>query len=168
METMPDAGGPRVDPSTVVLIGDELRLQVTTPVLAGSVRLDAFTVTTWLDVPGEWRTLPLTVVAVDGPRTSIRLGLGEAVPAGAWLRVIVRGTGPTPVLGEDHVPLAGVLDGPPGTAAAGMMPSYSARRPTSRPSRWNGRAPTAGRPSHRSHPGRFETAPGGGLGTSAG
>jgi hypothetical protein len=103
----------------VVLTGDELRLQVTTPVLAGSVGLDAFAVSTWLDVPGQWRTLPLTVVAVDGPRTSIRLGLGEAVPAGGWLRVIVRGTGPTPVLGEDHVPLAGVLGGPPGTAAAG-------------------------------------------------
>lgn len=116
-ETVPDAGGPRVD--AVALIGDELRLKVSAPVLAGSVTLDAFAVTLWLDAPGQWRSLPLTAVAVDGMRTGIRVGLGEAVPAGAWLRVVVRGTGPKPVLGEDHVPLAGVVGGPPGTAAAG-------------------------------------------------
>ena len=116
--TLPDAGGPRVD--AVALTGDELRLQVTAPVLAGSVTLDAFAVTMWLDVPGQWRTLPLTMASVDGARTGLRLGLGDAVPAGAWLRVIVRGTGSEPVLGADHVPLAGVVGGPPGTAAAGQ------------------------------------------------
>ena len=118
VETLPDAGGPRVD--AVALTGDELRLQVTAPVLAGSVTLEAFAVTMWLDVPGQWRTLPLAVAAVDGARTGIRVGLGESVPPGAWLRVIMRGTGPKPVLGEDHVPLAGVVGGPPGTAAAGQ------------------------------------------------
>jgi hypothetical protein len=120
IDTRPDAGGPRLDPTTVSLTGDEIRLRVTKPVLAGSVTLDAFAVTTWLDVPGQWRALPLTVVAVDGARTGIRVGLGEAVPAGAWLRVVIRGTGPAPVLGEDHVPLAGVLGGPPGTAVTGQ------------------------------------------------
>ncbi len=118
VQTLPDAGGPRVD--AVALTGDELRLQVTAPVLAGSVTLDAFAVTLWLEGPGEWRTLPLTGAAVDGAGTGIRVGLGEPVPAGAWLRVILRGTGPKPVLGEDHVPLGGVVGGPPGTAAAGQ------------------------------------------------
>lgn len=117
-ETLPDAGGPRVD--AVALTGDEVRLQVTAPLLAGSVTLDAFAVTLWIEVPGEWRTVPLTAVAVDGTRTGVRVGLSEPVPAGAWLRVIMRGTGPKPVLGEDHVALAGVVGGPPGTAAAGQ------------------------------------------------
>jgi hypothetical protein len=36
-------------------------------------------------------------------------------PAYDLVRLIVRGTGPTPVFGANHVPLAGLLGGPPGT-----------------------------------------------------
>jgi hypothetical protein len=38
---------------------------------------------------------------------------------GQVVRVIAFGTGTNPILGADHVPLAGAADGPPGGVAAG-------------------------------------------------
>jgi hypothetical protein len=40
-------------------------------------------------------------------------------PTGDRIRVVARGTGPTPLLGTDLIPLAGVTGGPPGSAHDG-------------------------------------------------
>jgi hypothetical protein len=50
--------------------------------------------------------------------TEVNLTL-DASPSGEVIRLIVRGTGLHPLLGVDHVPLAGATGGPPGTASDG-------------------------------------------------
>ncbi len=55
-------------------------------------------------------------VLTDGTKVEIHL---QSDPAGSLVRFIAHGTGPTPLLGEDFVPLAGAQGGPSGTAHDG-------------------------------------------------
>jgi hypothetical protein len=100
-----DAGGPRVDPEQVALEGARILLQFDRPLRAGSVDPQAFAVTVFDETEG-WSSVDVSEAALSGGGLEVTLGLASA-PQGERLRVIARGTGPRPLLGEDLVPLAG-------------------------------------------------------------
>jgi hypothetical protein len=113
--TEQDAGGPRVVPEPRWLDGARrLRFEVTKPLLPGSLR-DTPVVITSLGERG-WVREDIERVAYDGDdELTVTVTLHDP-PAYRLVRVIVRGTGPSPVFGASPpVPLAGVVDGPPGS-----------------------------------------------------
>jgi hypothetical protein len=112
-----DAGGPRVRPESVALAGTTLTLEVDRPLLAGSVDPSAFAVLSMSD-PGGWSSSGIDSASFDAPTLTLTVAL-SAEPLGELVRVIARGTGPTPLLGSDGVPLAGAVGDPPGGSADG-------------------------------------------------
>lgn len=111
--TSVDAGGPRVTgPADLSADGHQLRVTVTAPVNTGSLRR-AIKVTS-LSARG-WVDEDIDTVRFDADSTAIVIELADR-PVNQTVRLIVRGTGPTPVFGVDpEVPLAGLVGGPPGT-----------------------------------------------------
>lgn len=114
----PDAGGPRIDPASVRLKGKKLSFSFDGVVVKRSL-LDpgALSVTTF-DAEKGWRDVAITapsLVNKDG-RTVVGAVLDRA-PADGVVRLIVRGTGPRPVLARSgtgpFLPLAGAVGGPP-------------------------------------------------------
>jgi hypothetical protein len=113
----PDAGGPRVVRQSVHWPdANRLTFKVTSPLLEGSLR-DHPVVVTSLSERG-WVREDIERIGYDDPTRTVTLVLHDP-PAYDHVRVIVRGTGPTPVTGADYVPLAGLEGGSPGTAADG-------------------------------------------------
>ncbi|HEY2959208.1 MAG TPA: hypothetical protein VGM21_13515 [Actinomycetota bacterium] len=112
-----DAGGPRVTGEPRWLDGaNRLQLEVTRRLLPGSLRDHPVAITS-LSERG-WVREDIERVHYDGELT-VTVTLHDP-PAYDLVRVIVRGTGPTPVFGaEPAVPLAGVVGGPPGGADDG-------------------------------------------------
>jgi hypothetical protein len=114
-----DAGGPRIDPAQVTFAASTVTIPIAADLESASASPAAFSVTTFDDTTG-W-SVPLSVTTVSyvaGTPNTITL----TVPAFATeklTRLIVRGTGPQPLLGANHVPLAGTLGGPPGSANDG-------------------------------------------------
>ena len=69
---------------------------------------------TWLDPETGWRRANIERASYSGVETkTVVLDLDSAISG--RVRLIVSGTGPTPLLGADLVPLAGAVGGPPGT-----------------------------------------------------
>ena len=113
-----DAGGPRVLTEGVTWSEDErtLYIPVSAPLSAGSlrraIRITSLSARGWVD-----EDLDGVRYEPDGP--AIVVDLADR-PVNALIRLIVKGTGPTPVYGADPpVPLAGVWGGPPGSADDG-------------------------------------------------
>lgn len=103
--------GPRVFSERVVWEDDFKRvvIPVTDDLAAGSLRR-AITVTS-LSARG-WSDEDIEAVRYDAERRQIEVEL--ACPAEGVVRLVVKGTGPTPVFGLDPIaPLAGVYGGPP-------------------------------------------------------
>ncbi|MCC6235907.1 MAG: hypothetical protein IT580_24945, partial [Verrucomicrobiales bacterium] len=48
--------------------------------------------------------------ALSGADSTVTLTVGAALPAGSLLRFLIRGTGPTPLLGADLTPFNHGLD----------------------------------------------------------
>jgi hypothetical protein len=120
---VPDAGGPRV--RTLGLGTDRIEVELTGDVLAGTV--PGAVEVRWLDradPTGGWSD-PLDVTPTVEPATEgggRRLSLAFAGAAGTDVRyrVVLRGTGPTPLMGRlPTVPLAGRVGDPPAGAAEG-------------------------------------------------
>ncbi len=110
---VPDAGGPRVDPASVRITGRrKILMSVNRPLDRESVRPAQFSVTGYTRSEG-WRTLDLTDASPDAAGTLVTIDLKETMTTGSTIRLIARGTGPTPLLGADLVPLAGTLADPP-------------------------------------------------------
>jgi hypothetical protein len=103
--------GPRVDRGRVTVSARTVKLRATAPLNAISVDPRAFAVSEWQN---GWNVLEIREASVDAARTTITLSLRESI-TGTHVRVIARGTGPTPVVGDDLLPLAGALGGPPGS-----------------------------------------------------
>jgi hypothetical protein len=111
--TTADAGGPRVRPDTAARAGDTVTVDVTGPVreptLAGAVSVRR------LDDAAGW--VPVAVGPPTFAGSTITIPLTTAgIAATERLRVLIAGTGPTPVVGDvagQPVPLAGVVGGPP-------------------------------------------------------
>lgn len=116
---VPDAGGPRVQADGVVWSPDERRcsLPVTAALNPGSlrraVRITSLSQRGWVDEA-------IDTVRYQADTREIVIELADR-PVNPLVRVVVRGTGSTPVYGEEPaVPLAGLQgQGPPGTATDG-------------------------------------------------
>jgi hypothetical protein len=89
---------------------------VTERLRAGSVGTGAVSVSSL----GEhsWDRAEVRDVTYQAEAGTVTVTL-DAPPRHDLVRITVHGTGPTPVLGADNVPLAGLTGGPPGTAADG-------------------------------------------------
>jgi hypothetical protein len=114
-----DAGGPRVIRDSVSLSDDgrTLSFNVTAPLIPGSVRR-AIAITS-LSSRG-WVDEDIDAVRYDADDLAVVVNLADR-PINEIVRLIVRGTGETPVFGSDPaVPLAGFVGGPPGTADDGI------------------------------------------------
>jgi hypothetical protein len=111
-----DAGGPRVDPQAVTRQGKKITLPATKPLHPDSVSDDAFSVSSFAD--GGWDDVTITNTTYDTAQSAVVVTL-HAAPTGDVLRLIARGTGPTPLLGADLVPFAGPTGGPPGSVDDG-------------------------------------------------
>jgi len=109
---VPDTG-PRIDPASVTLLTPKaIMFRVDKDLLDASIKPAGFSVT-WLDPEQGWQRANIGNAQYGGFETqTVVLDLDRAVSG--RLRLIVFGSGPTPVLGADLVPLAGVIGGPPG------------------------------------------------------
>ena len=107
-----DAGGPRVEHEVQWPRPHVLRLRLTARLLRGSLA-DHPVVVTSLSERG-WVREDIARIEHDPYDLTLSVILHDP-PAYDLVRVIIRGTGPTPVFGaHPRVPLAGLIDGPPG------------------------------------------------------
>jgi hypothetical protein len=113
---VPDAGGPRLERDSVAVTPRTVTLHADKPLAPDSVNPETFSVTAFTDT--GWNTLEIREARLDVAGTTVTLRLRETV-TGDFVRIIARGTGPTPVLGVDFVPLAGAPGSPPGTGHDG-------------------------------------------------
>ena len=112
-QAVDDAGGPRIDPASVVLGGERVSLTATQPFSRASVQPDAFSVSAY-DLRDGWHAVEVRETRVDRNRRTVHLELDTGF-GGNLVRVIARGTGPRPLLGTTLLPLAGAAGGPAGT-----------------------------------------------------
>ena len=92
----------------------KITITVDKPLEPQSVGHDAFRVSR---LEGGWE--PIMFEAATGRRRPERRDRSGEDPGASLVRFIARGTGQVPLLGADHVPLAGGSGGPPGTADDG-------------------------------------------------
>ena len=106
--------GPRIDPASVILLTSKaIEFAVDKELADKSVSTDAFSVT-WFDQAQGWERANVKTATYTGTETKT-VNLDLETPIEGLVRLIVFGTGPTPLLGADLVPLAGAKGGPPGT-----------------------------------------------------
>jgi hypothetical protein len=110
-EEVSSVSGPRVDPDSVKFNDDNVTFSVGSRLHPASVTVSAFALTCFDDVNG-WKTLKIKTVVLDAV-TSQNLTLDIKLPEKVLVRLIVYGTGPTPLLGADLKPLAGAITDPP-------------------------------------------------------
>jgi hypothetical protein len=106
--------GPRVEPGSVILLTSKaIMFRVDKELHDASVKPAAFSVT-WFDPEKGWQKANILDASYGGGETqTVSLELKSAVSG--RVRLIASGTGPTPLLGADLVPLAGAVGGPPAT-----------------------------------------------------
>ncbi|GLP69869.1 hypothetical protein RKD27_001344 [Streptomyces sp. SAI-126] len=111
-------GAPRVVRDSLEWSDEHRRFtfSVTAPLHTGSVGTDAVSVSSL--GRQAWERAQVREVVHRAGTDTVTVVLAAA-PRHELVRVVVHGTGPTPVLGTDHLPLAGLTGGPPGTAADG-------------------------------------------------
>jgi hypothetical protein len=97
--------GPRVDPDSVTMSDNEIVLQLDQPLGAASVVPAAFSVSVF-DATRGWRIHPITA-SIDDALTTVTLRPKTSVFRKGLTRIIARGTGATPLLGANQLPLAG-------------------------------------------------------------
>jgi hypothetical protein len=108
--TPPTEEGPRAEPESINLSGNELSFKLDKPLQPTTVVKEAFTVTAL--APDGWRSVTVdSPVTTDGD-TRVVLTLVNVDPA-LPIRLIAAGTGPRPLTGVDGLPVAGVRGGPP-------------------------------------------------------
>lgn len=110
-ESLPaDASGPRVLRDSLELTTTSAKLYFDSELAAATVVPEAFSVT-WLDAEG-WHYSEVDDALYAPEERSVTIHFSIAVEGRA--RLVARGTGATPILGYNAVPLAGVAGGPPG------------------------------------------------------
>ena len=101
-----DAGGPRIDPESVRIIGEFIQLNVEGgAMMKASVDARGISVTAF-DTRDGWVTADIKKVKYTAPTGQIEVELRDA-PGGNLVRLIVKGTGAYPFLGRNRIPLAG-------------------------------------------------------------
>lgn len=113
-EALPDAGGPRVDRDTVELDGETVTFETRGPLAKNSIEDPRAVRVHVFDRMDGWYELEVRSVGYDRASGRVTVALRDA-PGGQLVRLLVRGTGETPVLGTDMIPLAGAVGGPSGS-----------------------------------------------------
>lgn len=104
----PAVGGPQIDPDSLTVTATEV--SVVASAALEPLTVDDTTVTVTAFAAGAWQPVA-TTAALDADGVTIRAAL-TAPLASLPIRVIVTGTGPTPVMGTSSIPLAGVAGRP--------------------------------------------------------
>jgi hypothetical protein len=113
-----DAGGPRIDPAAVTVVDTKVTIPVAAALQASSVKPAAFSATTFDDAAGWSAFVISNLTYTAGTPNTITFDLAPTAK-GKLVRLIARGTGDQPLLGANHVPLAGSTGGPTGSANDG-------------------------------------------------
>jgi hypothetical protein len=110
------SSGPRVLPESISIGDAGITLKLDQEVEPNSISSETFAITMF----GEagWQDVAFTPTASDA--STITLDLDPDLPSGVLVRLIVRGTGPKPLLGKNRAPLAGVVGGPEPQAHDGI------------------------------------------------
>ncbi|ODS25044.1 hypothetical protein AB835_00630 [Candidatus Endobugula sertula] len=104
-----DAGGPRVVADSFDIKGEWISFSVEgIPLMKASVDARAFSITSF-DRRDGWISAEIKSVNYDQTTQKIDVELRDA-PGGNLLRIIVKGTGPYPIMGRNRIPLAGAVD----------------------------------------------------------
>jgi hypothetical protein len=96
----------------VAKAGADVTFAVDRRLNSATVDRNAFRVASLTDA--GWKTIGVQLADVSADGLTVTLNL-QRDPGPATLRVVARGTGQTPLLGEDGVPFAGGPESPPGT-----------------------------------------------------
>jgi hypothetical protein len=118
--SQPDAGGPRLKSGTVRWSRGNSRVSfwVTAPIADGSQE-SGIEVSSLSHEGRGWSPSHVDSVTLHDGGERVVVDLDDA-PAYPTVRLVIRGTGPTPLFGRHPLaPFAGVEGGPPGTAADG-------------------------------------------------
>jgi hypothetical protein len=116
-EATMDAGGPRVIVDKVELSENGLRfvIPVTAALAEGSVHGSVGITSLSVAKAGGWVVEDIYNTKYDAARAVLVVDLADR-PINDLIRVVVKGTGPKPVMGrKPAVPLAGLVGGPPGS-----------------------------------------------------
>jgi hypothetical protein len=107
--------GPQIKAGSVSITAGSTTatLQTDSDVNPNSVKPAAFS-TTSFDPASGWTDLVVSSAAWTGATKTIQLTLTTAPKAGTHVRLIAHGTGPTPVMGANNIPLGGGDTGPDG------------------------------------------------------
>ncbi|MCP3688975.1 MAG: hypothetical protein GY784_11215 [Gammaproteobacteria bacterium] len=106
-----DAGGPRIDPESVRIIGEFIQFDIDSgPLMKASVDARGLSVTAF-DTRDGWVTADIKKVKYTAPTGQVEVELRDA-PGGNLVRLIVKGTGAYPFLGRNRIPLAGSTETP--------------------------------------------------------
>ncbi len=116
---VPDAGGPRIDRSSVRLEGEAVTFSVNRPLSKASVARHAFAISAYDNRDGWHDVEVVRDPILDRGAKKVRLELATGF-GGNLVRIIAHGTGPYPLLGSNLVPLAGEVGGAPGGAIDGI------------------------------------------------
>lgn len=111
----PDAGGPRIDAESIELEGTEMiHFNVLGgPLMKASADARGLSISAF-DTRDGWIPAVIKEVSydVDAERVSVEL---RDAPGGNLIRLIVKGTGESPFMGRNRIPLAGGSDSGPGS-----------------------------------------------------
>ncbi|MEK6405781.1 MAG: hypothetical protein AABN34_02330 [Acidobacteriota bacterium] len=106
--------GPRVEPGSVLMLTSKaIMFRVDRELHDASVKPAAFSVT-WFDPGSGWQKANVLTASYGGGETKT-VNLELKSPVRGRVRLIVDGTGPSPLLGANLAPFAGAAGGPPGT-----------------------------------------------------
>ncbi|HEX7333266.1 MAG TPA: hypothetical protein VF290_17320 [Pyrinomonadaceae bacterium] len=109
--------GPQADHASVKFPDARtIEFTVSKSLQPASVTVAAFSVTTF-DSTAGWQTSTIDTATYDDTKKTVTLKV--AADLSGRVRLIAKGTGPTPLLGNDLVPLAGALGGPAGSTHDG-------------------------------------------------
>ena len=101
-----DAGGPRIDPASVVINGEIIQFSIEGgPLMKASADARAISVTSF-DIRDGWISSEIKKVRYNETNALVEIELRDQ-PGGNLLRLIVKGTGGYPFLGRNRIPLAG-------------------------------------------------------------
>jgi hypothetical protein len=114
--SVPDAGGPRIKEVSSFEPGQVI-LKTNRKLHADSVAAAAFSISGFVEGTG-WKPAKIKTATLENTGDVITLVLDPQVQ-GKVYRLIAFGTGPTPLLGDNLIPLAGSIADPPATSCNG-------------------------------------------------
>jgi len=102
---LPAARGPRVDTAAVTVSDTEILLPLDQPLLAASVTSTAFAVTVF-DATSGWKSFAVTP-SLNATMNEVALKIDAPPLSKGLTRILARGTGAEPILGQNNLPLSG-------------------------------------------------------------